>query len=748
MAILSPPQPPQAIERHEGASTAPLSSPPPQGGGSKTFDLSDLKHYLHLVARRFWLVALCFIVSLSVAVVTLLRQVDTYQSSARLLISAGLPYDRRIQFDEVRQVQQFGGDFMATQIQSLSSRDIRERARQVSSFPPAVLDANQVSVRVHQVWQTSMLQITVTALDGAVAADYANAMARSFEEFKAEERLTMSQGTFIGLLEQINILKRELGEAEDRLLVFRREHRILGLSQRNNLASEIMGQLAERAARYRLERMLLQNHQPLLQQADAEVLLQTLSGLQPVPQVAVQEAPLPTRTGAPSLSEALLVEQRVLAPTWVALRREQALLDSELEALQRIFRDAHPKVQETRRRLAEIRRQIDVEVSFAERQFQAQLESLHIREQAAQRVEQEWEEEAVETSRTAMEYEGLDREVERNRVLLDRLLDRLREVDIAARFEADTVRIIEEAIAPSHPQSPRRLQNLFLAALLGLGVGLGLVIGLEFIDDSLRYPDDVARLLGLPFFGVIPSADWDPDDLASHLLSNQNRSSPLAEAYRNVRSSLLFAIRGRGAQCLAVMSAVPKEGKTTTSINLAVSLAQAGGRVLLVDADLRRGELHKYFGLDGGRGLSDILAGQTKPESVVHRTGISGLDVIATGPFPPNPSEMVLGREFQSFMEYAKRNYDHVLLDCPPVMAVSEASVLASMADGVLFVVWGGHTSRKLSRSALQIMQGKGANVFGCVLNNLEFGRVGYYYYTGYYYDAYYREEDAAKTEV
>jgi capsular exopolysaccharide synthesis family protein len=184
---------------------------------------------------------------------------------------------------------------------------------------------------------------------------------------------------------------------------------------------------------------------------------------------------------------------------------------------------------------------------------------------------------------------------------------------------------------------------------------------------------------------------------------------------------------------LAITSSVPKEGKTTTSLNMSVSLAQAGSRILLVDADMRRGETHKYFGLEAGRGLADILVGRAKPEAVIQRTEIPNLDIIATGPFPPNPAELILQPEMSAFLEYAKRSYDRIILDCPPVMSVSETAILGSLADGVVFVVWAGQTSKKLAKMSIDRINERGAHILGCVLNNLEFGRVGYYYYSTYY---------------
>jgi len=427
------------------------------------------------------------------------------------------------------------------------------------------------------------------------------------------------------------------------------------------------------------------------------------------------------------------------------LKRKKARKLAQVEILRTRFRDAHPKMKKILREIEELDTALNVELQFVLQQYNTRLKSLEIKEKTAHLIEKEWEDEAIEVAKKADEYNNLKRNVGRLQGLYNLVFNRLKEVDISIGIEPESVRIMERARPAGAPMTPRKLQNIFIAALIGLGIGLGLVFGLEYIDDSLRYPDEVTKGLGLPFFGVIPAASWDPDDLSTHILSNFDQKSGLAEAYRNIRSSLLFSGAADAIKTLVVTSAVPREGKTTTSLNLAVSLAQAGTRVLLVDADMRRGELHKFFGLDAGRGLSDVLTGQTKPESAIQHTRLANLDLIATGPFPPNPAELVLRPEMGSFMEYAKRTYDRIIFDCPPLMAVSEAGITCSLVDGVIFVVWAGQTSRKLAQLAVQVLRERGSVILGCVLNNLEFGRVGYYYYSTYYgyYDYEYRYEQA-----
>lgn len=199
-----------------------------------------------------------------------------------------------------------------------------------------------------------------------------------------------------------------------------------------------------------------------------------------------------------------------------------------------------------------------------------------------------------------------------------------------------------------------------------------------------------------------------------------------------------------------MISSVPKEGKTTTSVNLGTSFAQTGHRVLMVDADLHRGGLHRFFGLQAGRGLSEILAGQTTLDKVVQHTPQAGLDLVGTGTFPTNPAELVMRREMREFLAEASEKYDLVILDAPPALAVSESTVIAAQTDGALLVVWGGRTSRKLVQASMRQLLSRGANVLGCVLNNLDLTRMGNYGYSSYYhyygYDYRYEEDTSPVT--
>ena len=728
------------------APTAPL---PPSNRG---MSVVDIKQYFHIVVKRIWLVALCFVISITITVVNLSRQIPIYRSSATLLLSRGLPIPDRVRQRELEMM----GDVIKTDAKIIQSSAILSLARERVNRPAEEIASKLVRITVWPQPDTALIYITVEATEAQFAANFANAIGEAYLEFKAEQRMETSQSTVISLTQQANRLREDLKRAEDRLVLYKKENTVAAISERGNIAEQTLASLFVRSANYRTERMILQAQQPMLAQASDEIVLQTLAS--PMMRLeSMMQAPLAMVAGSSSSTGQIMLSQGpaslldrgvVEKGGWENLKRNKSLLEARLADARQDYRDEHPLVQDLLRQIREAQSAIDQEVQFALQDFYAQLESLKLKEQAVNRAQAEWEGEALEASRKADEYANLQREVARLMSLYDLVFSRLKEVDISIGIEPETIRLIERAVPSGGPITPRKIQSIFLAAFIGLGIGIGLVFGLEFIDDSIRYPEDVARDLNIPFLGVIPAANWDPDDLHTHLLTNMDQKSGLSEAYRNVRSALLFSSGPKAPRTIGITSAVPKEGKTTTSLNISVSLAQAGQRVLLVDADLRRGEVHKFFGLEGGRGLADVLAGTAKPESVIQRTGLPNLDMVATGPFPSNPAELMLRTEFNSFVEYARRAYDRIVFDCPPVMAVSEAGILASLVDGVVMVVWAGQTSRKLAQLSLQVLRQRGANMLGCVLNNLEFGRVGYYYYSTYYgyYDYDYRYDRAAPT--
>jgi polysaccharide biosynthesis transport protein len=727
------------IKRPDAVDTPPLAEN--TGGTAETKGL-DVRKYFYIIAKRLWLLLLCFMTSIVIMLVMMARQIPEYQATAKiqLIRSVGLPANL-----QPRDMETIMGDYAQTQRSIILSREVLQKARERMGISGQEFGEKYRDLQVNPVWMTAILAISVTGLDPAFCADYANAIADSYVEYKSEERSGSSQNTVVNLSQQATRLLEEIARLEDELLTFVRENSVVGIRERGNVAANLLAQLSKQSAEYRTQRMLLEAQQPLLAQASDEVVLATLEYGLPTSAFSAAAA----KEGEPGADggEKLIEHGAVVPGNWDTLKRENAMLEAQLVSYRKKYKDAHPLIQETLQKLQNNEESVKVEIQFALKQYYSQLEALGIKEKAASRVEQAWEERALEIDRKQKEFDGLQRNLDRLQRLYDLIFNRLQEVDISAGIQVESVQILERALAPGGPLKPRNLQSLFLAALIGLAVGIGLIFTLEFMDDSVRYPEEVARSLGTPCLGLVPTAHWKQEDDSAYWIGRVDSSSGFAEAYRNIRSSLLLNPSGKPFKILAVTSSVPKEGKTTTCANLATSFAQTGYKVLLVDVDLHRGGIHRFFGLQAGRGLSDILLGRAGIDDVLQHTSVEGLDLIGTGAFPDNPAELVLRREMKEFLADASARYDLVILDTPPVLVVSESTVIAAQADGTLLVVWSGRTSRKLVHVSVRQLLSRGAHLFGCVLNNLDLTRMGGYgvssYYHYYGYDYRYEEDSA-----
>lgn len=734
-------QPPQT--------TAPLAAPAgaPDRAEAPKFDLHK---YFFMIVKRLWILLLCFLTSIIVMLVMMLRQEPEYTAVAKLQLGrslGALPTNLR-----AVDMETILGDYAQTQRAVILSTNVIGLAKSRLNLTSQEFGSKGCTLSVNPGWQTAILSISVTSLDPHFCADYANAIAEAYVEYKRAERSGSSQDTAQNLSNQAQELAEQIEKMENDLLRFVKENSVLGIKERGNQAAKLFAQLSAQSADYHTQRRLLENQQPLLAEVSPEIVLATLE-YGGIPAVALPLASSDAAAAADVLAGAdgetvaesveTMIDHGILAPpNWDRLKRENALLEAQLISYRKKWLDDHPYIQETLEKIRNNTEALEVETDFALKQYRAKLEALTIKEKAAQRVEAEWEEEALEIERKKTEYEGLQRKLERSQRLYDLILNRLQEVDISAGIQLESVRILERAIVPGSSNNPRNLQGLFLAAIIGLGLGIGIIVLLDFMDDSIRIPEDAVKTLKLPFLGLVPSAHWRRESAESYWVGNVDSSSGYAEAYRNLRSALLLNPGGAPAKIIAVVSSVPKEGKTTTCANLGTSFAQTGHRILLIDTDLHRGTLHRTFGLQAGRGLTDVLEGKATLAEVTQHTSLQGLDIVATGAFPENPAELILRPAMQSLLREASEHYDMVFLDAPPVLAVSESTVIASLADVAILVIWGGRTSRKLLRMSSRQLLTRGVHIVGTVINNLD-SHYGYSsYYSPYYSYDYRYEED------
>jgi len=346
----------------------------------------------------------------------------------------------------------------------------------------------------------------------------------------------------------------------------------------------------------------------------------------------------------------------------------------------------------------------------------------------------------------------LKRGIETKRNLLDTYTQRLKEQELAiANSSPDNIKIAANAVTPVTPIGPQRTLNIFVAFLISLAGGIGLAFLMDYLDDSVKTSDDIGRHLGLPTLALIPHHNLTDKRRISLVPKNGNglssatamitlddRHSPMAEAYRHLRTSLLFSSAGKPPQTILVTSSQPSEGKTTTAINTAITLAQSDVDVVLIDCDLRRPRLHSYFEMDNTHGLTNYLSGERNTDSLIKSCkGLPRLKVITSGPIPPNPAELLSSDEMKNLLQFLRERYKHVIIDSPPAISFTDAAILSTLVDGVVLVAMAGKSSIHLMRRFKHRLGNIGARIYGVVLNGIKSNSTEYDYYGSGYYDYY-----------
>jgi capsular exopolysaccharide synthesis family protein len=343
----------------------------------------------------------------------------------------------------------------------------------------------------------------------------------------------------------------------------------------------------------------------------------------------------------------------------------------------------------------------------------------------------------------AIQYNILKREADTNKELYTGLLQRMKEAGVSAGIMASNIQVVDQAELPTKPYKPNKRLNLLLAAVVGLFLGVGIAFFFEYLDNTIKTPEDVEQLIRLPSFGMVPEISSERrkrlESGAAYpveLITYAHPKSMLSEAYRNIRTSILLSFSEKPPKKIVITSANPAEGKTTTVINTAIALSQTGAKVIVVDSDMRKPRIHNIFNEENGIGLSNFLSGHGDLRSIIKKTEIPNLFYIPSGPIPPNPSELIGAGLFKNMMESLGKGFDHIVLDSPPVLGFADSIILSTNVDGVILVTVGGKTPRETLQRAKEVLQQVNAKILGVVINrvNIQRSDYGYYYYRYHHY--------------
>jgi capsular exopolysaccharide synthesis family protein len=588
-------------------------------------------------------------------------------------------------------------------------------------------DALRENLTVDPIERTNLVEIHFRHTDPEIAANVANTIATVFRENDIREETTGSGKAQDVLAGQIIQLQARIQANEQRRLNYKQGHNLpLGDKQGQDFTA-----------------LRLSTYSNQLQQAEAErkdaeaaynAALETRSsaGIWSIPQVQADKTVDRLRTKISDLQEqraALLVNY---TPEWPAVKK----IDEQIKRLDAELKQAPDEI------IAGMKTRFD-----AARKKEAQLRSSYSGERGAANAQS-----IAETG-----LNDLNQTIETDRQNLNLYLQRQRELQVTASDRTDNVTQIEEARVPREPIGPPRVRNIVIALLLSLAVGIGLAFLLDYLDDTLKSVEDVDRHLHVPTLALIPAprevrrllnrgggaAAHVPGESTALALIEDVRS-PVAEAYRHLRTSLLLSSAGQPPKTVLVTSSQPSEGKTTTVVNIATMLAQTGAEVLVLDCDLRRPRVHTHFRMTNVRGVTNYLSGDANVSELVQTYDrLPNLKVITSGPVPPNAAELLGSDEMRKLLYVLSENFTHIVIDSPPAISFTDASILSTMVDGVMLVVHGGRSSRAVVRRAKQQLLDVGAHLFGIVLNNVKLEGTNYYYYSGYY-SSYYGEEEGA----
>ena len=672
---------------------------------------TDLRRLLAIALHRRWVILGVAALVLGLFALKTLREPRVYTATVSLIIELQAP---KVLGDQVQDVAESSAsfwqtkEFFETQFRILKSHAVAERVvRKLdldrdAKFLDGASDAVAVlrsRLRVEPVRDSRVVNIIVDDGDPKKAALLANTVADEFIQYNLADKLSTSHSASEWLHDQMDELSGKLATSENALFKFKRENDILtaSLEDSQSMVAKRLSALSDAVTRVREQRAELKARVDQVRE------LRKGGSLSSLPQVVASPLIQAERTRAQQLSEELAEAQTRYGPEHP---RIQALEEKRKAALGLIARE-----EESIARAAEVEDRV---VAETEGNLAALLAG-------AKR-------EAFEMNRKEVDYSRLKREEENNAKVVDLVLHRLKDVDLASLLRTNNVRLLDLAEIPGNPSSPNLRFALLLGLLLGLAAGAGAAALLEQLDNTVKGQEDLERASRAAFLGIIPAVR-DNDDLFIH----KQPKSPVAECLRGVRTNLLFLGTERPLQKLLVTSSGPQEGKTTAVIDLGITFAQSGQRTLIVDTDMRKPRLHRAFGLSSDVGLTSLLLDEKRLGEALRATQVPDLTVLPCGPIPPNPAELLHTERFRKLVVELSRRYDRILFDSPPVAAVTDAMILAGEVDGVILLVKASHTSKDAVVRARRALTDVQARIVGAVLNAVDLKAQG----AGYYYADY-----------
>jgi len=676
------------------------------------FDWGErLHHYYHegkrLLRKFWWIVLLGAAVGGAWRAYVGLREDPVYTSSAQMHVSGrmSLPSDTNVYREEL-------SNFFGTQMDLMTSQKVRRKAHERVKMMKPDVERAWVNVTARQKPNTSIFLLRARGGSGPYTRAFLDAVMEEYQNLRDEMRSETSESTLLAVSEQLNQLEKQIEEQEDAVVEFQRKNNLVFLKEQGDSAGSYLAQLKNKQAELRTRLIFLETLQPG----------ETIEAITP--------------SGEGEGGSAFSVQPETLKE-YRAARRELSSLEAEREEFGRYLRDRHPKMINLDLDIERMRERLEILEEQTRSKLGDEAGLLKRKIRNLDSVIEQWKETALEISRKNAEFERLESRLERSRQTYQRLLDSVQSIKLTQGRSQQTVGVLQEASAPSVSRVDLRRQVIEGAGIGALG-GMGLIVAIGFLDTRVKNAEDLKRRFNKPVLGLLPFEKTKGDDHLKPLTVDDERHR-FAEACRTLRSTLMFlnGTKEQQPRSFLVTSAIPEDGKSTVSTNLAITFSMMGAKVLVVDADIRRGNLARDFPelVDPDKpGLQNFLEEGLAFDEVLQETGYAGLQLVASGVARRSASELMLSSRVEEFVAAAERAYDYVIVDSPPILAVDDTVGLVDKFDAILFTVRVNHTSAKQVKTSVERLEGRGIGVSGFVLNCADVRGSDYYYYKNYDY--------------
>ncbi|MDP1737502.1 MAG: polysaccharide biosynthesis tyrosine autokinase [Caulobacter sp.] len=711
----------------------------------------DIFRYLHILVKHWLVILAAVIVSTAVGLTLTLMTQPIYTAAVTLQIDKEAP--RVLDGDSLNSPRDTTSydEFFQTQYGLLNSRSLAlrtvdrlnlindaaflkaydigpEARRNPEGLRQSLAGILQGSLDVTPIQRSRLVRVAFSSPDPNVSARIANGIAENFIASTLERRFDATSYARKFLEERIALIRAKLEASERQLVDYAKAEQIVSIGGGGGGIETGGG--AEGGVRGSSN----SGNQSLLN-SSLTGLNSALTDARAARIIAEERWRQAQRGSGADLPEVLQ------SATIQGLTATRSALEADYQQKLQTFRPEFPEMVQLRTRIAELDRQIQAEVATIQGSVKRQYETALGQERSFEAQVNRLTGASLDLRGRTIQYDIIQREVDTNRTLYDGLLQRYKEIGVAGGLSTNNVSVVDPARAPGGPSKPQPIKNLIAAAFIGLLLGLGASFLLEALDETIRAPQDVETQLGLPLLGTIPKLEKG----VSPAEAAMNIRSSFSEAYYSTRTALQFSTDSGVPKSILVVSARPSEGKTTSAVNLAQSLARLGARVLLVDADLRNPSVHRVLKAQNATGLSNYLSGGMSIEQLAQAVDIPNLLVLTSGPLPPSPAELLSSARLTELLQEAMRTFDHVVIDGPPVMGLADAPLIGSRAAGTVLVVEAGQTGRRLVKAAIRRMRLANSRMLGVLLTKFDARNSAYGYGYGYGYGYQYSYDYGAK---